>query len=993
MADNQELISEYIDLSAVTSQTDAFLGQIKRLDDAYTSLSSKSVNLGGLTSTKDIVDQIKTLQKAYDDIGKQKQQLLDIDLKAQKVATESARTKQQEAKATAEQAKAEATVATAKNKTATASQQLAKASIAEKKAVDDLFNDYKQLSLAYADAALKAKNLALQQGANTPAAKTAIADAAALKAKLDEVDQATGNYTRNVGNYGGAFTKFYGLVRQAANILPGIGISGIFLGLFEGIKAAAEGLGLFTASEDKAVDEQKKFAESTKKLNDSLIDLHDSETQAAAGQAGNIAIVKDLAAAVLNGNLSYKERQRALDELKETNKAYFGDLTLETATYDKLTKLVNEYAKAIINQAVVKEFSEDIAKTAKAISDALDLSEKQRTKLTQATVAQAKAEEVLRAAQLKQGTDAGDAIATRALVARDAATKKVTEAQKELDEVLSASDKLQFQRATAEQKLNAALLEGYKIKKLGSGSQGKADKLNAIEQVFDPNDLKVAQEYYKQLSELDASFLASRLANRATSLDFEKQIITGEQNTAIANEKAKAAAVVAEKTSSANDIANAENAANKKIEEINIAAKGKLLEAEKKFNADVLAIEISSVKRKADQEKADRQLFIDQVDSDYKVQQSRLATNRDNALATLESNRKFDKDGERRYQQEKLQIEIDYLTASLQLNITHHEAIAKLSSLTPEEKAKFEADIAALKRQIAELQSQGGKIKIKVDTADLTKLKKALEEITDLAKRTFDVIGSAIDANITAKKNALQEQSDLIDKNSAKEIEAINSSTASEQDKAAKIAIVNAHVAAQKAEIDRKQRVADQERARFERAANIANIITATALAVVKALPNIPLAIAVGVLGAAQLAIAIAAPIPKYKHGTKNHPGGLAVVGDGGKEEVVLLPGGSSFITPSRDTLVDLPKGAQVFPDMQHVSERIMQMSMRPLIPMPASKQFTKEDLAGIMSKEISRVIGMYKNRPVEVTRLKHGELRKFVQNGTSWTEYVNKNV
>ena len=72
----------------------------------------------------------------------------------------------------------------------------------------------------------------------------------------------------------------------------------------------------------------------------------------------------------------------------------------------------------------------------------------------------------------------------------------------------------------------------------------------------------------------------------------------------------------------------------------------------------------------------------------------------------------------------------------------------------------------------------------------------------------------------------------------------------------------------------------------------------------------------VGALGAIQAATIIATPIPKYARGTdkEGHKGGLAIVGDGGKQEVVVF-GGQAWITPDTDTIVDLPKGAMVYPD------------------------------------------------------------------------------
>lgn len=74
-------------------------------------------------------------------------------------------------------------------------------------------------------------------------------------------------------------------------------------------------------------------------------------------------------------------------------------------------------------------------------------------------------------------------------------------------------------------------------------------------------------------------------------------------------------------------------------------------------------------------------------------------------------------------------------------------------------------------------------------------------------------------------------------------------------------------------------------------------------------------------MGAIQIATILATPIPSYAEGTKDstgHRGGTALVGDAGKHEVVMYSG-KAWITPDAPTLVDLPKGAQVFPDVDKV--------------------------------------------------------------------------
>lgn len=55
---------------------------------------------------------------------------------------------------------------------------------------------------------------------------------------------------------------------------------------------------------------------------------------------------------------------------------------------------------------------------------------------------------------------------------------------------------------------------------------------------------------------------------------------------------------------------------------------------------------------------------------------------------------------------------------------------------------------------------------------------------------------------------------------------------------------------------------------------------------------------------------------PTYAEGTNYHEGGLAIVGDGGKAEVVEAKG-KTFLTPNKPTLMNLPRGAKVYKDFE----------------------------------------------------------------------------
>jgi hypothetical protein len=140
------------------------------------------------------------------------------------------------------------------------------------------------------------------------------------------------------------------------------------------------------------------------------------------------------------------------------------------------------------------------------------------------------------------------------------------------------------------------------------------------------------------------------------------------------------------------------------------------------------------------------------------------------------------------------------------------------------------------------------------------------------------------------------------------------------------------------AEINRKQAVADKLKALFDIALNTAVGISAALRAVP---PNPALAAVYAVLGGIQAAIVAATPIPRFFKGVKNFMGGLAWVGDGGKQEVVRTPSGELSLTPDKPTLTYLPKGSDVFKDVPTFQREAGLYNMRTpsLRSLPASEE------------------------------------------------------
>lgn len=122
-------------------------------------------------------------------------------------------------------------------------------------------------------------------------------------------------------------------------------------------------------------------------------------------------------------------------------------------------------------------------------------------------------------------------------------------------------------------------------------------------------------------------------------------------------------------------------------------------------------------------------------------------------------------------------------------------------------------------------------------------------------------------------------------------------------------------------ELEKQKAELEQRQAKWQKANSIVQTTIATSLAIMQAfaqagpIAGAVLAAVIAAMGAAQIAIIAAQPVPKYAKGTKDHPGGLAIVGDGGRQEVIETDSGA-YITPSVPTLVDIPKRAKVIPNL-----------------------------------------------------------------------------
>lgn len=274
----------------------------------------------------------------------------------------------------------------------------------------------------------------------------------------------------------------------------------------------------------------------------------------------------------------------------------------------------------------------------------------------------------------------------------------------------------------------------------------------------------------------------------------------------------------------------------------------------------------------------------------------------------------------KQYEEDLLNLQEEYGKRGLQIQI---------DSLKAQERFAYDgveqtADILKKRKEITEkvyaLEVELGKKIIdnddKTTKERLAKLTEFFESAQSIISEVGDIIGSVIDIGIAKQKNALQEVEDIKQENYEREVDRINKSTLNATEKETQLRALEFRRQAEKQKFDRENREADLKKARFNKAQNIADIILAGTLAVIKTLPEglvTGLTYVVGALSAAKLAVAIATPLPKYAKGLKgDKPGHVGMYGEAGPE--VYHEPGRAPVVVDRATVGFIPAGTTITP-------------------------------------------------------------------------------
>lgn len=341
---------------------------------------------------------------------------------------------------------------------------------------------------------------------------------------------------------------------------------------------------------------------------------------------------------------------------------------------------------------------------------------------------------------------------------------------------------------------------------------------------------------------------------------------------------------------------------------------------------------------KADEErkKADEKALKDRIDELNKlseIEATNLVTSQIEENMALEEKYKEGLLSREEYEREKFELQKKYNAMALENTINTAEAIVALMP----DGADKDAAIAKLRQQQAKLKEvMNSEFDDKGDDEKDWGAKTWQEkwsEAIDYVSQGFNEVVNLMGAINDRQIQEIEEEMDANEKAGEKELERIqrlaDSGVITTEEAEARKRAAEEKTAKKNEELEKKKAALQTKQAKLEKAANIASVIMNTASAIMKAwgqkgIFGAPMAALIGAMGAIQLATVIATPIPKYAKGTKDHKGGLAIVGDGGVSETVLTDKGV-YITPNTPTLVDLPRGAQVIPyaiDMERMKAR-----------------------------------------------------------------------
>lgn len=716
-------------------------------------------------------------------------------------------------------------------------------------------------------------------------------------------------------------------------------------------------------------------------LNESTKAFNEAMNEGAKNAQQEVTRLQLLYKAATDTARGQEERNKAVNALQKQYPNYFKNLDAEAIkngtaqkSYENLTTAILRAAQARAVEKQITKNSEQILEYENAITEAYKKQEAAREKYTKATKAYANDKNAFSAIKVdiarneiekygevaaearnnlyllqKQNIELANSISAIDLTFNAGDDKTLEDTKKKAEEyaeyIKKITEDLSKSRidliADGRKKEIAEVSKEYedRIKEIKGNSEKEIELRKNLETLKGKAIAEINDKYDKELLEIEKANLENRLASIGdnSNEELDKRL-------------------------------------NLQIQLNNMMRDAELNDAEKNGN-DVLAIRMKYMKRENDliMQNLEERFGMIESNTDRMIdRQETAALEEANLLKKQYANGEIGKED---YEKRLYDIGVKYAKARLKTLLAEAEAEMTLVDINSEKAKELQERIDKIQAQIDQLSLDDAN---KKQEEWIDKFKSGLSEMNDAARDSLGetagifeglsdiMVGVAEKGKLTFKGTAedvrqsfgyllksvekivsgitslmtdiydarienIEKEQEANDEAYDKEIERIesleeNGAISTEEAEARKRAAED-KTAAKNAELEKKKAALQEKQAKWNKANSIIQTTIATSLAIMKAysetgpiLGNIFAAI-IAAMGAAQIAVIAAQPIPKYAKGTKDHPGGLAIVGDGGKKEGIITDNGL-FVTPDKPTLVNLPAHAQVIPDLSYIYDK-----------------------------------------------------------------------
>jgi len=906
-------------------------------------VKSAKAAVAAARAKKDGADADLKAAKASLAAAKSKDTVAVSDIKSAKAALDGAKAKKDGAEADLRGATAALTAANAKKTLADEAQKAAVAQAKEEKIIDQAIDDYYNLSKAYEDAARRAQNLQIRLGESHPVAQQATKDALELANTLKRLDASVGKNQRSVGDYKSAVRGLGFSFTQVARELPSLTVSvqQFALAISNNLPFVADSLRDTTREIARLKAEGKAVPSLFSAISKSIFSWQ-------VGLAVAITIFTAFIGKLFSGKTAAEKFDVSLHALTITTE----QLSKKIEALGQEMEFLNQLGDIVIKINFEGDFERDILSLQTRM---VGLLEEATTIDKSLDVAIAAADKTFKRTLDNISQEAHQVIALFGQI-KDIPAELISSLPDKDQKFLNAVKKQEEGIADLAQKgienerkrrLIAAEIRLKQIEEERKKEQDIFDKFFAAE-------LELQRDQLLKKAENENVFIKDRIDSRKKAAELDKQIVLGNAAAEIREVQRSALEQGRNASETAKEINFIRKTAAVDIKRIVIKSGEDILKIEQQWSDKIFAVYnklVEDVKNKFAQLIAAKESIAEDLaeNSEIRFEQDTTDIEKfyDEQQSFLEASLKRGMLTREQFAAAEKKLAEDKNKALLDTELTRAQELLTIEKQRPNADPKkieeLEKEILAIKAKYRDIDFKNfEELLSKIEdatAASMQRQKEMWQGLQDEILSAFTEIGSGI---YDKQLNAIKDQIEAIDQLKAAEVERINSSTDTEEKKAARIIIIEARAQNQREALGRRQREIKKKQAIFEKAAKVfeitiegirtmqavqQGIIKAKALLSAAIASFNPVLIAAATAGvtsasslvpitiastAAQIAAVVGTPVPSYAKGTQSSPEGIAEVAEKGPELAVDKKGKAKLY--EKHTLTYLTKGTKIYP-------------------------------------------------------------------------------